>query len=437
MNEIKLNDYLIKAGKLDYLATFQWLMDMFTIIAEDYEDEFVKVENNVFYVKLPNDENKEQIDLFVLDNDYKDAILQPQIKMYLPKDSFPGVKEDIDTTVGRFIANYVLLIRTFKGKIPYINKKFTVSYIENVYIVELLVSDDVKDKYPDRISIDEYTSFVDSVSYLTRLNKFLVHAGGPKLMKSPDGIDAYKKKLIAEAKKKYGENAMERMDVVGEIDKKLEEYEVDATKDDPTLLLEANGKSKQALKKMYAAYGHGGDFLYNDGKAHYLENSLEEGWSKDKEAIAVLYNDIRFASYSRGAETQKGGYAAKQGLRATADLKIVNEDCKSKVGLPIIITDKNKKQYIGRYVIFNNKTVLVTEENVKQFINKSVMMRSPMFCHTDTNLCSTCMGDKVKNYENGISVMVINMAGTILNASMKAMHDQSIKLVKLDLDDLI
>ena len=437
VGKITVPEYLIRAINSDYLINFQWLTNMFSYVAEaEYEDEFILIKDKQFYVKLKSQEDNEDVSIYLLKDDYIEPILTPKLKIKVAANSIPYLTEDIDTTAGRLITNYLLILRIFKGKISYINDKFDVSTIENKYVIKLLASPD-DENLDKKITIDEYTKFIDTVSFLTRLNRFIVYAGGPDFMMRPDGIEAYRKKLIEEAKKKYGEDAMERLDVIGEIDKKLEAYEKEATKDDPTMLMDVAGKTKQAMKKMFGAYGHGGDFFYDDGKAHYLENSLEEGWDDTKEAITILYNDIRTGSYSRGAETQKGGYAAKQGLRATTDLKIVKGDCGSKVGLDTLITEKNKGTFIGRYTIVNGKPVLLTDENINKYINKVIPLRSPMFCHIEDNFCSTCMGESSINYQNGIAIMVINMAGAILNISMKAMHDQSIKIVDLNLNDLI
>ena len=428
MDKIDIKSYILKSIELDYPANFKWLTDMFSYIVEDpFEDEFVKIEKGYFYVKVDND-------ILLLTDDYKNMVLDIKMKIKVPKGFLPNIKNDIETTVGRLIANYLLLARIFGDKIDYINEPFNVSLIEDVYIAKYL---EIDKKDPKNITVDEYTKFIDSASYLTRLNRLIVHAGSPLSITRPNDIENYRKKLIEEAKKKYGEDAMQRLDVVGEIDKKLEEYEKSYLKDDPTLTPKVSGKTLTAMKKMYASYGHGGDFFYNDGKAHYIEESLEEGWNKDKEDISIIYNDIRSASYKRGAETQKGGYTAKQGLRATTDLKIVKGDCGSKVGLNVKLTNDNYKNYLGRYIIQNGKPILLTDDNIKSYINKIVSIRTPMYCHMENNYCSTCMGKNVENYQNGISIMVINMAGVILNSSMKAMHDQSVKLAKLDMNDFL
>ena len=433
MNELSVEEYYKQSIKLGYPKDFNWIMDMYSFIAEDkYEDDYIKIEDKSLYVKIEDSDEP-----VLLIEEYTEPVITPKFKLKIKKDFLPNVKKDLETTAGRLLANYILISDAFNNKVEYINEAFNVSDIEKNYLAVKLVSEGDKDAKPDSIYVSEYNKFIDAVSYLTRINRFIVHAGSELSMTRETGIEEYRNKLIAEAKKKYKEDAMTRLDVVGEIDKKLEEHMKEHFKDDPTLTFKISGKSISGLKKMYSSYGHGGDMLYNDGKAHYVEKSLEEGWDKDKETIAVLYNDIRMASYKRGAETQKGGYTAKQGLRATTDLKIIKGDCGSKVGLEVHLTKDNKKLYLDRYVIENNKTTLLTEENIDKYVGKVIKVRSPLFCHIKNNFCSTCMGDGTKNYENGISIMVINMAGIILNTSMKAMHNHGVSLAKIDMKDFM
>jgi len=252
----------------------------------------------------------------------------------------------------------------------------------------------------------------------------------------PDGIIKYREEVIKELKKKYGDNALSKLEVAAELETKIKEYLKNNLKDDPYVDKIKHGKTLGAMKKMYGEYGHGGDFFYDDGKAHVIEKSLEEGWDKDEETITILYNDIRQGSYKRGAETQKGGYTAKQALRATSDLKIIDTDCGSKVTYPFLVTKDNYKKIIGRYIVEQGKLKLLDNENVKNYIGKKVELRSPLYCKATPNFCKVCCGEAMKNYENGISIMVVNMAGIILNTSMKAMHNTSLELVDLDMNDL-
>jgi len=429
-----VQDYIKYAIKNDYPKYYKWLVDMFSIVAEDYEDEFVKVNNNNFYVKIKDNEQTEEV---LLISDYKEPVVNPKTKIKVEKGFLPNIKEDIETTVGRLLVNYLLLSRNFGDKIPYINQKFTVSYIEDTYIAPMLIGKKEEEQGKKGITISEYTKFVDSVTYLMRINRFLVPSSTEKNVTQPEDVVEYRQKLIEECKKKYGDNCMEKMDKVAEIESKLKQWLKEKLKDDPIVDKLGHGKTLDAMRKMYTMYGHGGDFFYQDGKAHVIEKSLEEGWDKDDETITILYNDIRMASYKRGAETQKGGYTAKQALRATNDIKIIDTDCGSKVTYSFKVKKDNYSKIIGRYMLVNGKLKLIeTKDDAKALIGKTVELRSPLYCKLEHHFCKICCGEKMKNYENGIAMMVVNAAGIILNTSMKAMHNQSLELTRLDLEDL-
>ncbi len=432
--------YLKYAFENDYPLNFDWLVDMLSLLPDGTEDEFVKVEDNVFYGKIKNTETNE-IELLELNTDYSnEPLLKPKTPLHLPKGFLPFIDEDMDTTFGRLLANFIVIYKPFNNKVAYINAPFTVGDIEDTIIKNLLISnDEIEKKGKTHITIAEYEKFVDYVIYLSRLNRLIAVSSTEKTTQPPPNIKEYREKLINEYKKKYGDNVLEKLDKVAEIDKKLLEYEKEYLKDDPTIKTYVKGKVLNAMKKMYLSYGHGGSFYFKDGKAHVVPESLAEGWDIDDEKITVLYNDIREGSFKRGFETQKGGYGAKQGLRATIDMKVLDTDCGSKMYYNLNVTDMNYKELKGRYILKQGKPVLIsTEEEAKKYIGKLVQLRTPMYCKLDKHgRCKVCMGEDMKNYENGIALMVIDMFGKVLNSSMKAMHDSSLNLVKLDLNDII
>ena len=53
-------------------------------------------------------------------------------------------------------------------------------------------------------------------------------------------------------------------------------------------------------------------------------NSLQEGWPTDPVEFTAMMNGLRYASFSRGSETVKGGVSAKYLLRAGNNFKIVD-----------------------------------------------------------------------------------------------------------------
>ena len=109
----------------------------------------------------------------------------------------PNVTEDITTTYGRLLFNYVVLIYSFNDKIPYINYKIKASQIENILIP---LFKDTPEKDEDRsnkyIYVDEYLKFTSSMFYLTAFTQLCVPGVTAKLITPAPGIDELKSKII-------------------------------------------------------------------------------------------------------------------------------------------------------------------------------------------------------------------------------------------------
>jgi len=71
-------------------------------------------------------------------------------------------------------------------------------------------------------------------------------------------------------------------------------------------------------------------------------------------------------------------------------------------------------------------------ETIDKYVGKTVKMRSPMFC-TDDKICNKCAGELF--FKLGIEnagLTTTKATGVILNSSMKAFHDTSLKINKID-----
>jgi len=422
----KIVEYLGYAIKNEYPLHLKWMVDMFGIIANDeYEDEYV-------YKKKDNILVKQDDKIISLYDQPKSPLFNVKDIIKIPKDFLPNLDKDIETTVGRLIMNYLLLAYNFNHKIPYINRKFSVAEIEDIIAKKL--TDDTTD--PEGIYIKEYIQFVDMVTYIKNFNKINSISATAKTLLPPPDIQKYREQLIAEYKKKYGPKALEKKNVIAEIEKKLEEYEKEYIKKDPAYGKLVTGKVSGARKKMYVSYGTGMEFTPSN-RAKYVDKSLIEGWDKDPEKLTVMFNDSRLASYNRGKQTQDGGVVAKITLRAVNDIKILDTDCGTNVTEKVLVTKDNYKKLINRYMIIGNTTVEITEDNIKDYMNKYINLRTPMGCKLEHHYCVRCSTSEMKNYENGLSLLVNEVAGAILNESLKAMHKSGIESTTLNIDDLV
>lgn len=121
----------------------------------------------------------------------------------------------------------------------------------------------------------------------------------------------------------------------------------------------------------------------------------------------------------------------------TATLDEPGSDCHSTGYIEIMLTDENKNFFTYRYILEDGKLVLLVPDNIKGYIGKTVKMRSPLFC-TSEKYCSKCFGELY--YLLGIRNVGIlaNRIGTkLLNLSLKAFHDLTLKIVEISIDDYI
>jgi len=414
------NDKLLRiieyGVKHKYFNKQKYILGLFSFIAEDdYEDEFFIIKDKKFYLKIEDGEP------YLLDTDYKDDLLNFKDKVNLPAGYLVNNSKDIETTIGRVVMNYVLLARNFGNKIPYINESFTVGYIEDNYIATLL-TDDENDL--EKITVKEYIQFMDAVLYISGWSKFLSVAGTKKSVLPPDGIEEYKKKVVAELEKKYGKDKMNTAKVTAELEEKLSKYDEEWLKGDVSNGRLMYGKTKLARKKLFLNFGTSNTF---GGKEDGVVNSLGEGWGTDPEQLTTLFNDARSGSFYRGAETQNGGVASKVLLRASSDIDIVDKDCSTKTGAMKKISDSD----IGRQKMVGNKWVTITDKDV----GITTIVRSPMYCKLKKDFCLECMGENMKGHTKGVSLMSIETGGSMLAMSLSKFHASALQLTNVSISD--
>lgn len=138
--------------------------------------------------------------------------------------------------------------------------------------------------------------------------------------------------------------------------------------------------------------------------------------------------------------TREGGYESKKLSAAFQNVSLGNKDsdCGTSKTIKQEITSKNASLFMYRYIREKNKGLIqLTSENIESYYGKIVDMRSPLYC-TNKQYCNKCAGDLY--YKLGINNVGIisNRVGTsLLNASLKAFHDMSLKVVELDIDKYI
>lgn len=350
------------------------------------------------------------------------------------KDNIPNFTgSTLETTYGRLLFNYVAVIYPFGSKIPYQNERTSPSKMEDLIIVRLK---DIPEKEEDRtqedIYVDEYLQFCDAMFYLTGFTQLCVPTLSEKAITPAPGIAELKEKLLAENKDRLNDPA-----VIAKIDAELVAYDKAYLKGDVSEGFLITKKSTEIVRKKLFGM-HGAETGFGSGvEVDLIKNSLYQGW--DIEKFPAMMNNLRVGSYSRGAETMLGGESVKWLLRTSSNMAITVDDCGTKLGNTVHITDSNYKRLIGFGVIQAGKTVLVPDEaTAKEYIGRTVMQRSPMFCQAEkTDFCKACCGPRLAESPTALSAAVSDYGSTMMYISMQAMKGKALQTAKMSFKEAI
>lgn len=432
---MKRLDYFRYALKSRLPLKLQWVYTFFSCTPKPSKlpdnnivtNEYTKIDfsNRDYYVKVDNE--------YILLEDYKFDTHQPvflkDMVISLTNEEIVNIPKIVETKIGRALFNYIVLARNFGTAIPYINEKTSIEDIESIIVDKM---------YKNEIIPSQYVNFTDSVIFIESLSRIFVIAATEKNIMPPENIDKIKKEILAEFDNKYGKEWKKDLVKVTEFEDRLKKVDNEWLADDPTLGKILNKKVKDnARVKMFLTNIPGAGFKGSESEAVLIENSLSEGYPKDKDKLTAIFNDSRFGSYSRGKETQKGGAAAKDILRATSNVTIVEGDCGAKIGKKVTILKNTANSYKGRYLIDKNRKLVPIDEP-KEYIGQTIEVRSPLTCKAkDGKLCSICMGRSVSKFKTGISLMVTEISGALLEMSLKAMHAKNQQIKTIDITKIM
>lgn len=421
MDVISIKDYVLHALEKGYLKKTRWYFELCTLHSKGYKGKYLKDISGSWYVKYEGDW------LSLNSIDTSRVPLHKAQRIRLNKGDLPNVFETVDTSFGRLIANYIKLVVPFKDKFKFINKKFTTSQIEKS-IPDMLKNEE--------ITIQDYLKLADSVSFSFNLNKIFVNAASIKTITPPPELYEVKANLIKKYTKEYGDDWTSDANIAIKFKDELSLLDYDYLKDEPGFKKILSGKVlNNSRPRLYSTFGVEYGFDQTGQEFTTIMNSLHEGYPKDIDALAAIFNSARAASYLRGYETQQGGSMAKDTLRPTASFTIPIEDCGTTRTEKFFVTKNNYFVYEGSNIIENGETKLIKDG--KKYIGKHINLRTPLRCESEgDSVCGTCVTSSIKNLKDGIPLLMIQGAGIILNAKMKGMHKATKDTIFVSLKDV-
>lgn len=319
------------------------------------------------------------------------------------------------TDVGKFYLNQLLLVMPFKDIIPYWNTRFDVGKLDKTVAAGIMAG---------KIDRSMYEKYIDH-GYWFGDGAIFAPGWSEKSLTTDPAILKRKEELLNQYRSQLDDPI-----VLAKIEKELVDMDKAYIKGDSSetfyLAMGENSFADQR-KKLFITFGLAASFGDTSGKYNFVEESLSEGWTPA--SFTACANNLRGGAYSRGVETAKGGEQTKFILRIFQEVTITEDDCGSKRGISVIITDNNKNDYIDRWTVDGK---LLTKEILQDSVGKTFVIRSPQYCHTHNGYCFKCCGDvyrQINNRSIGLDSILITSAFT--TTAMKKVHVSSIKATSI------
>lgn len=381
-------------------------------------DDFSIVEPADFYYVygiLRNPANDNEIILLLLSETGNEPVFQMHERFQITAgmiDNYTSLNP-ITTDVGKFIANQLLFADPFGDIIPYHNKAFDLGSIDDTVASLILEGKINKSMFLKYMNNGYWYGMDGTIATVTWTEKSLT---------TDPNIRKRKKELLEQ----YKDSKDPLM--IAKIEKELIAMDKAYLKNDESepFYKSVGGKAfDEQRKKMFIMNGNIVAFDKNSGKYEFVPESLSDGWNATN--LDKAFNEVRRGSYGRGIETAKGGEQTKFVLRTFQETSIEEEDCGSKTGISILITNDNKSKFYGRWTTTG---VLFDRNNADTFIGKVVTFRSPMHCKTKNGFCFKCAGELFRKLDmRSIGMNSVILTSSFTTIAMKSMHSSGIKVV--------
>lgn len=358
--------------------------------------------------------------------DFTDEIAIPE------KHAEVGNAKMIETTVGRYLFNVIVLGRELIEQMGFVNEPITKKVYSRLeerlgeYMIE------------NKINTKQYGVYLDRLFWFAfTLSPITTPSISYDMLTPNEKVIARRDELL----EKYSEQIEQGdISIVNEIEKELLELaraEIGDKAGSDLLDVGMKKPSMAQIKEMTIMRG-AMPSSENDGSYKISRNNLAEGidWKEYPEYANLAIN----GSWQRARATAKGGYSAKQ-IAAAGQAIVIgpeNSDCKTSRTLRVRVATRD--EYYLRYIVDGERLVLLDSDTIGSYIGKEVDMRSPMFCEYDDNkVCEACMGTFYRATEIEQPAATVARLGTnLMQIAMSQFHDSSVKTTQInDLDQYL
>lgn len=369
--------------------------------------------------------------------DGKFVKIPPRFNVYdkidVPPGRYANNKQVIHTNVGMLIYFKLFFEEELSDIIKiedYVNLPAidggTIGKIEDILSNALLT---------DKITSKQFINFLNKQQWFFTIACFMNSSMSEKTAKPLQDVMAEKKKLFKQHKKELdaGDSV-----VAAKIEKELLAKAKKELSDDYGMDIYnsgANASFGNNYKAMFVMKGPIKDNM--TGETNVIGSNYSDGM--EKEDLHSHFDSLVYGAYSKGVGTQQAGYLTKKFLAAYQSVVLDKKgtDCGTKLFYNIPLNSFNKKLFLYQYILVNGKYVLLDDSNIDSYVGKTVKMRLPGGCVGD-KICNRCAGEMFYMLGNkNIGLTTFVASGALLRKSMKKFHDTSVKLKRVNIDDVI
>jgi hypothetical protein len=432
---MKKRDYFLAAMQAGEHRRQAWVISNFSLISEGPEDwrrnpypyRLVQTFSGFYFVNPTNPSELVHIE----DGTVGQPLFRMMEAISLTPGDVPNLTDAVTTTYGNTLYNFSCIVYAFGAKIPFLTGRWSPKKVEGLIAGRMPQKQNVpfEERDPNGIYTDELLRFNDAMFNLEAYTQLCVPACSRKSMTAAPGIIELREQLLTQFDGRTHDPA-----VIAHIDKTLVDYQKAWMKGDSSMRLLIKDKSFSVVRKKLYAIGGAEAGLDDQVSMDLVTKSLSEGWQIDK--FATLNTTSRAGSFNRGAQTELGGEAVKWLFRAASNMRVMGEDCGSKMGVYVYAGKDEARRFLGFTAILGkdgSDQIKITQDNVGNYLGGTLRLRSSMYCKFEkTDFCATCLGDRLSTNPNGLGVAVAETGSTFLGDFMSAMHGTVVAVTKLD-----
>lgn len=354
----------------------------------------------------------------------------------LNKGDLPNIHAPVTTTYGELFCNVILLIAPLGPKAHltnYVSKEdhwVTSNDFTNA-VLNLPRNKPPEPPKENEVEPNDVWRCLQAKSWIEAFNPIFTPAATKETMAVPKEVLLLRDRLMKDAFER-GLNK-DAVHMAG-VEKQIMTLDRELMKGKPgaMFLMDNDEAYDVCRKRMYITYGVEGSIEGSD-VVETIQQPLADGL--DLNHLPEQANTMRGGIAGRGLSTALAGADAKNDSRVGQNSSFNEEDCKSPVGLEMLIQPSMVKGLEGRYLLGSNKPI--TKEEASRYLWKKISLRDPSRCKANNpNYCKICSGDKASVMENSVALQMMQKDNAIMyQTAMGAMHGAALKTTKYDLMD--